>query len=247
MPHLDDSLLRARLDQELPADSAAATEAHLALCADCRRRLDEIGDAALRVQATLSILAPFPGESAAPAAVALARIRLERLPAASERSLMSRLLANRYRPLFAGIGFAAVVAIALSFPPARAFASRVLGLFRVERIAVVPIDPTRLSELHRDSSIGTRMSQLLSDSVTTLRERKAPVVAATLDEASGLAGYALRLPAEPADTSPPAITVQSGTAFELRIDRTRAQAILDDAGHPDLRRRVAYADSTRQA
>ena len=226
--HLDDSILRSRCDGELPVDGVAAADAHIAACSDCRSRLEEVETRSRHVQGALAVLAPLPSESPAPAAVALARLRGERLVPASERSLMPGLFPSRLRPMFAGIGLVAVAVVALSFAPVRAFASRFLGLFRVEHIAVVPIDPTRLSELHNDPSLGARLSQLLSDSVKMTRESRGPQPAGSVDEASRLAGFALRLPVESPGT--PRITVQDGNAFEFIVDRERAQAILDGAG-----------------
>jgi hypothetical protein len=58
-----------------------------------------------------------------------------------------------------------------------------------------------------------------------------PVNAATVEEASQLAGFNVRAPQ---DMTPSRISVMDGSSFSLTIDRDKAQALLDEAGRGDL-------------
>ena len=132
------------------------------------------------------------------------------------------------------IGAAAVLALALSlsFAPVRTFAGQFLGLFRVQQIAVLPMDMARLASLHDDPTLTDQLSRMFADTVTISQEPGEPVKAASADEASALAGFDVR---ELGGAEGTAEFIVSGrTAFEVIIDQPRAQAILNEAGRPDL-------------
>jgi hypothetical protein len=145
---------------------------------------------------------------------------------------MNTLFSKRFRPAWAGLVAVAALVVALMFPPVQAFASNFLGLFRVQQITILPVDTTRLSELSGDSSTAKQMSQLLSDSVNVTHKPGKPQLVADSAAASQAAGFTVRLPDSRTDLSQ--ITVQDGTSFELTINRERAQALLEEAGHADL-------------
>jgi hypothetical protein len=138
----------------------------------------------------------------------------------------------RLRTLVAGMAILALLVIALSIPSGFAWAGQFLGLFRVQQVAVIPIDPTGLMALRGDSSLGQQISQLLAQSVTFDQKPGAPQPAASADQATQAAGFTVRLPANQA--TQPKLVVQPGAAFNLVVDRARAQALLDESGHSDL-------------
>ncbi len=82
-----------------------------------------------------------------------------------------------------------------------------------------------------DGGVGNDISQLISDSITMQKEPGDPVNAASVDEASQLAGFNVRAPQ---DITPSRISVMSGASFAFTIDRDKAQALLDEAGRSDL-------------
>lgn len=223
MKHLTDGDLRAFVDGE--ADATAA--AHLESCAECRSRLEAVSQRAAWTAASLPT--PTAAEATRAPYNALARFKDRQR---KETSLMNTLFSKRFRPAWAAFAALAALVVALMFPPVQAFASNFLGLFRVQQIAILPIDTTRLSELSGDSSTAKQISQLLSDSVNVTHEPGKPQLVADAAAASQTAGFTVRLPDNRTDLSQ--ITVQDGTAFELNINRERAQALLDEAGHNDL-------------
>ena len=226
--HISHADLRAYLDRELPDAELARNEQHLVGCPDCRVRMQAVAQRAAEVGARVAALGPQFAEAPRPATVVMAQIkrkqREEKVPML--KSIFSK------RPVWAGLSAVLVLAVAFSFTPVQAWASEFLGLFRVHQIQVLPIDTTQLSSLSNDTSLAKQISQLFSDSVNVTRQPGQPVVAASAAEASTAAGFGVRLLGVGQGT--PRITVQDGTAFEVVINRQRAQAVLDQAGRSDL-------------
>ena len=123
------------------------------------------------------------------------------------------------------------LAILLSIPATRALADQLLSLFRVEQVTVVPIDYTGMQQLVGQGPVGQQASQLFSNSVTIIHKPAKPVQAADAAEASKLAGFTVRLPA---GETIPTLTVTDSAAFTFKIDRAKAQALIDEAGRKDL-------------
>jgi hypothetical protein len=130
-------------------------------------------------------------------------------------------------------GFAVIVILALviAIPGTRALADQLLNLFRVQTVTVVPVDFTGMQQLTGNNTIGSQISELLSESITMDRKPGAPVTAPDAAQASKLAGFTVRLPQA---LSPARISVEKGAAFTLTVDRQKAQALLDAAGRSDL-------------
>jgi len=225
--HISHANLRAFLDQELPGWQQAEAEQHLAGCPDCRVRLQAVRERAALVGAYLTPLAPDEAAVPAPAAV-LAQLkqrqRKDQLP--MFKSILGK------RPVWASLVAVTVLATAFSLAPVQAWASEFLGLFRVQQVQVLPIDTTQLSSLSNDSSLVKQISQLFSDSVTVSHQPAGPVVVASAAEASQAAGFGVRLLG--ASAGVPRLTVQDGTAFQVVLNRQRAQDILNQAGRSDL-------------
>ena len=231
--HLSEGQLRAHFDGQLDG----VGQEHLAACPNCRTRLAAVVSRSEQVQAHLSALAPLPSEAHRRQQVAYTQLaaRRQRLTVADRKGLqMDKLLfSRRARPVWASLMAVAALAFAFSFAPVRAWAGQFLGLFRVEQIAVLPIDTTRLSELSQDSTLAEQIGQMFADSVTVTNQPGEPQAVADAAQAGRMAGFTVRLVAD-GDT-PSHITVQDGTAFEFVVDRDRAQALLDDSGRSDLR------------
>ena len=142
-----------------------------------------------------------------------------------------------YKKLFASpllrVGLAAVIILALilSFPTTRALADQILNLFRVQQVVVVPVDFTGMQQLTGNDTFGKQVGDLISNSVTVDQQPGDPVIATDADQASTLAGFTVRVPA---GSTPTRISVENGAAFTLKVDLAKAQALLNEAGRPDL-------------
>ncbi len=224
--HLTDHTLHAYLDGELGETERGVARGHLSACPECQMRLERMETAASRVRAHLAALAPghVPAARAAFTQFSARRLASEK----ENQPMLKSIFAPRLRPVWAGISLVAALAIAFSFAPVRAWAGEFLGLFRVQQVAVLPVDTTRLSALTGNETLAKQISQLMSDSVTMLHEPGDPQIVASPAEASALAGFTVRLPGSRSDA--PVLTVQDGAAFQFTVDRDRAQALLTESG-----------------
>jgi predicted anti-sigma-YlaC factor YlaD len=227
MTHLTEDTLRTYLDHELAEAEHALVQSHLAACAGCRAELSALEARAAQVKARLATLAPGEAEISRAAPFALAQFKRKEKP-----TMFQSIFSRRMRPLWAGVTLVAVLALSLSFAPVRALASSFLGLFRVQQVSVLPVDTTRLNALTGHTPLSAEISRVLSGSVTVTRPAGEPQEVNGAAEASQLAGFNVRLPADSAVA--PQLTVQSGMAFQFKVDRAQAQALLDESGRQDL-------------
>jgi hypothetical protein len=131
----------------------------------------------------------------------------------------------RLRPLAVGAAAVACLLVLFSFAPVRQAAADFLGVFRVRKFAVIPIDRAQQQKLENLARMaeGGRFGE-----PTSVREPGKPQPAADLAEASKAVGFAVRAPATlPNGASRAALTVQSGPAVHYEMDRATMQALLD--------------------
>ncbi len=222
--HLDDGQLRAALDGELDAQAFE----HLSVCTDCQERQRRLQSEVEGIRSRLAFLAPSDNAPTPSVQNALRRFR-ERKISQKEIPMLKKLFASsvvRYAALAV-----LLLTLIVSIPATRALADQVLNLFRVQQVAVVPVDFTGMQQLDRNSALGRQVSELVSSSITMKQKPGDPVAASDAADASQKAGFTVRLPQ---GMSPSRITVQNEVAFNLTIDRVKAQALLDEAGRSDL-------------
>jgi hypothetical protein len=138
--------------------------------------------------------------------------------------MFERIFARQYRLAWFGLAVVVILAAALVFPPVRAIANSFLGLFRVEQVAVVPVNPGDLPEQLGSSS---QFEQLIADDVQVEEVGVAETVE-DAEEASRLAGIPVRLPTMLA--GPMELKVQPGTRVSLRVDLARIRTLLREVG-----------------
>ena len=130
-----------------------------------------------------------------------------------------------------GAAVVLILALVLAFPGSRAFADELLNLFRVQQVTVIPVDYTGLQQLTGNNTLGSQINDLISSSTTVTQKPGDPVAVTDADQASQLTGFTVRLPQ---GMIPSEINVTGATAFTFTVDRTKAQALLDEAGRSDL-------------
>ncbi len=92
------------------------------------------------IERQLSTLEPSPSEP--PASVPIAHMKLQnRIGERKNVSMLERLFLRRFKPAWGMLTAVALLVLILAFLPVRAIATDFLGLFRVERIAVVEVNP----------------------------------------------------------------------------------------------------------
>jgi hypothetical protein len=222
--HLNEGQLRAALDGEL--DPTALQ--HLESCTGCQQNLEALQAQMRQVAGHLAFLTSA-GKERVPAAGPALDHFYEQTITKKEKSMFTKFFANRFVRTASAV--ALILALVLAFPATRAMASRLLSLFRVQQVAVLPIDFTGMKDLTGNSDLTKQISQLISSS-TTVTEKPAEAVTVTdAAEASQKAGFNVRLPQ---GMTPAEMNVQGGGAFSIKVDRAKAQALLNEAGRNDL-------------
>lgn len=218
--HLTDGQLQACVDRELDQTLAE----HVDSCPTCQSRLQAVAARSAHIAGSLTALAPSAAEQSRSPQAALTRFNQQ---PRKEITMLQSIFSKRFRPLWVtGVALTALV-VALSFPSVQALASNFLGLFRVQNIQVIQIDPSRFSELNGDSTLGERIGEMFSDSFKTIKEAGEPHEVADVAAASAAAGFNVR---QLDNGEIPVITVQDSSAFEFTVNRAQAQAILDEGG-----------------
>ena len=225
-----DNTLRAYIDLELQPIEVAAVRDHIATCLDCQARSQALSAMALRVGSRFASLDAPPSALEADPQTALARFKAN-LPSSDERlPFFARFFSSRLRLVWAVSVAAAVIAISLLFPATRSFAQRLLATLRVERVQTVNLDFGSLDNGVSHQPLETLAKMLSDNAVVTTDEKEFSVD--SLDAATQTAGFPVRLLA--ARTDKPSFEVSGAHAFHLKLDRSRLQDVLDQAGRPDL-------------
>lgn len=221
--HLNDGELRAALDGELDTKQLH----HIETCTSCQARQQQLQVKHLEAGRLLAFLTP--AEQTGPSAQKAWKRFSQQIMQQKETSMTKKWFS------FPLVRFGAValllLALILAFPSTRALAGELLNLFRVQQVQVVSVDFTGLEQLTGDGALGNRFTDLIADSVNMQQEPGAPVAASSAEEASRLAGFNVRIPA---GMTPSQINVTDSAAFSLTLDRSKAQALLDEAGRGDL-------------
>lgn len=228
--HINEGELRAYHDHELSDLDREWVSVHLASCAECQKRAETLFTRAKLANERLAALAPRHFE--APMQMGAARARLGARISESEKektTMWKKVFARRYQPLWATLAAIVILAAALSVPPVRALATDFLGLFRVQRIAVVPFNPANLPKDFDRSS--ARIEQLLADEVQ-VEDLGEPREVASAQEASGLAGIPVRLPA--AIEGEPRLSFQPGSRLTFDVDLPSLRVLLEEIGRSDI-------------
>ena len=143
--------------------------------------------------------------------------------------MSKKIFSPRYRPAWAGLGVVAVLLVALTFPSVRAIANSFLGLFRVQQVTVIQVNP---ANLHEQLGSSAEFESLLSEDIQ-VEEFGALQETDNAATASQMAGFPVRLPGSLATERP--LLVQPAARLTFTVDQRRAQAILDEIGRSDIR------------
>jgi len=142
-----------------------------------------------------------------------------------------------FRKLFAfpvvRVGVIAILTLSLllAIPATRALASELLNLFRVQQVAVLPLDISGMEKITGNEALGNRMSELMSSSTQVTQKPGEPIIVTDASQAGAKAGFDARLPK---DMTPANIMVAGSSAFTITVDRAKVQALVDEAGRDDL-------------
>jgi hypothetical protein len=221
--HLNDGQLRAALDGELDAQA----QHHLDSCSTCQAHQRSLQTQVAATAHKLAFLT-FEQEKVPSPQTSLKHFYSQKLFKKEIFMLKKIYMSTTVR--YAALA-ALILALIVSIPATRALADQVLNLFRVEQVTVVPIDFTGMQELTGNGALGKQISELVSSSITMNTKPGNPVTASDASDASQKAGFTVRLPQNATSSR---ISVTGNAAFTFTIDRTKAQALLTEAGRSDL-------------
>jgi anti-sigma factor RsiW len=229
----DAGLLQAYLDDALSPQECDAVTAHLSACAGCRQELSVLRTRSAAVGDRLAALTPSSYPSADPVR-ALARFRFETLPAhrtpweavrSSFTMVRHTFLNAKWRAATIGVAALLCIVALFSFAPARQAAADFLGLFRVRKFAVIPLDQAQQQKLE---ALARQAESGQFGKPTRVREPGKPQEVADPAAASKTVGFAVRVPVTlPAGAARKSFAVQSGPAVHYEMDRAMMQALLD--------------------
>jgi hypothetical protein len=234
MTCIDDGILRARLDSELAGAELTEVNQHLAACADCGARFERLSAETARTTDLLTVLA-VGNDPALNPAVAYGQFRSQCGTADEPKgSWISRLFAPRWRPAWGLAAGTVLVAILVGVSPVRTWAQRVLAMLRVQKIAVVTIDPSSLmTGREPDSRPYKLINQFMADNVVVTMDPGKPDIVPSVTKAAQLAGYPISIIGNLG--APQSIEVNGETAFQMTINRDRIEMLLDEVGRSDIR------------
>ncbi|MFZ6031648.1 MAG: anti-sigma factor family protein [Chloroflexota bacterium] len=221
--HPNEGQLHAYHTHNLPVAESERVKAHLAGCPRCQAQVQALAERMHHTGRRLAALNPQPGEAAPSEHIARQRLQ-SKINRQENLSMFNKLFSPRLRPAWGALAIVLALAIALSFPQVRATASSFLGLFRVQQIAVIPIDGEAASE--KMSALDRSLMEDLFEGghEETLGES---IANASVEEASAAAGIAVRLPE---NMTPESISVEPGMRMTLPIDQPTLQALFDELG-----------------
>ena len=221
--HLNDGELRAALDGELEL----ARLQHLNTCPACQKRQAQLqaeGQGAARLLSFLTT----QEEPVPPVQIAWNRFSQDYL-IKKEFPMFKRWFS--YPLVRFGAAALIMLTLILALPSSRAWAGQLLNLFRIQQVQVIPVDFTGLEHLTGDKALGNQFTDLISQSMVMEQKPGEPVEVTNAEQASQKAGFNVRLPA---GKTPSQIYVTDSAAFTMKVDRAKAQSLLDEAGRSDL-------------
>jgi hypothetical protein len=230
--NIDSGMLRARLDGELAASELEQVNQHLAACSDCRARLEKLTTETERAANLLATLAPTGDDTTNPTS-AYAQFSSQFGNEQTKARWFNRLFAPGLRPAWGVAATIVVIAIFSGINPMRTWAQRALAMLRVQKIAVVSIDPSTLMGSAEPGSHPYKLiNQFIADSVVVTMDPGKPDLVPTMAKASQVAGYPIRTIGSLG--APQSVEVSGETAFQMTINRDRIETLLEEVGRSDI-------------
>ena len=221
--------LRAYLDDELSPARRSALARHLLACARCRKALARIERSASFAQERLTSES-LVREPDARLELARVRARLQRRGDVQSRSLgrlpMGTSRGRFWRPVLVGVAILALLVGVFSFAPSRALARQFLSIFRVRKFAIIQVNPdeAQLEQVARalEDTLFVKEPEVVVD--------EPAVKVGSIEEASELAGFQVRMPRYWPDQGVPEIQMKGRTEYTFPFTRDGLVMLLELAG-----------------
>lgn len=226
MRHPTEGTLFAYRDDELAPAERRRVEAHLEGCPACRARLDELATQAAQVSDLLG--ESGPGALDQPDPRRAWHALTQQMNQYKEMSMLEKLkTSKRAQRVTTFVAALAVIVGLFSLAPVRAFASNLLGIFRVERFVVVDVSEERLQEIE------SALDGSLFGEQEMLEDPGDPVEVGSVAEAAALAGFTPRVPSGYGDPVEVAVQGQMKMRYTPDVEGLRSVFATLDVD-PDL-------------
>lgn len=217
--------LRAYLDHELTDVELSTVEAHLAGCRPCVTQLQTLqAGSALVYEALGRVQAPEPATRAAWHRFEARRQARQSHPLNRRLATMWQTLRYRHwRVALASLVLVAALVAVMAIDPVRTAAAQFLGIFRVQRIAVIQFDPSKMDSLQ------SFQEQIFSKPQVT--PSKAADVSGP-DAADRAAGFKVLMPDKLEAIAGPRtkFAVEGAYTASTTVNLAAARALLQSAG-----------------
>ena len=138
---------------------------------------------------------------------------------------------KRWQTLLAGLVAIGIAGIVLSLPSGRTLVGQFFRSLRMQKVQAVNVDLSSFTDPNANPALHDMVAKMISDKVVvTKAEKDQP--ASDQAAAAQLAGFPVQLLASRKDA--PKLVVSGEHDIDLTVDRTRLQAIFNEAGHPEL-------------
>jgi len=227
MTHCRGGELRAYHDGMLDDRRAGQVRAHLETCPRCADLARHLQERNHRIEVWMG--STDPSLAAPPVEAARARHRFDEFARRrKDKVMLKNLFARRYRAAWTAVSVLVALAIAFSFAPVRALAGDLLGLFRVQRIQFLEINPAQLSDSESLEAAAQKLEGVLQDQVTFEMEGEPEIV----DEATARSALSIRLPA--ALDGEPRIALRPAMSASMQIDLERIRLLLSELDYKGI-------------
>lgn len=144
-------------------------------------------------------------------------------------------LAGRAKLLTAA-GVTALGVAIFSVPAVTEATQNFLNLFRVKQITAIAIDPARLEALSKIAENNKiDLKALIGDDVKVIKEPSRPAPAANAEQASKLAGFAVKMLGPSSGMTMDSIQVQGDGATQIKANSAKLNALLGAMGVTDIK------------
>jgi anti-sigma factor RsiW len=228
MKCLNDQVLRALIDREVPGPEREAASRHVEQCGDCRARLEQMSRATAETAKALASLAPKKTVEA-PQAFDRFQARLASDGDVPVRSGFLRgFFSGHPLPAWGGVATVALIIVLVTFAPAQSWTQRVLAMLRVERVTIVPLD----LKFDKNSDTQALVRKVISNDVTVTLSAGKPQFVPDASRATQMAGFPVRTLGGMEEA--PKIGVVGEQSYIMKLDQSRLQAIIDSLGKSDV-------------
>jgi hypothetical protein len=139
--------------------------------------------------------------------------------------------AKRWKPYVAGAAAIVIAVVFLSLPVGQKLVGQFFRTLRVQKVQAVNVDLSSFTDPNANPALHEMVAKMISDKVVvTVNEQDQ--AASDPGSAAKLAGFPVQLINSRKDQ--PKLAVSGEHAINLTVDRSRLQAIFNEAGHPDL-------------